>query len=514
VNFDRNATTDYDVIVVGAGLGGLSAAAACSRSGLRVLTIDAQSGPGGYAHAFDRGPYRFDPAVHVTSLAHQGEFLNEYLSALGALDAVEFLDLDEFYGVDLPGFQMTVPHGQEPFVDAHVRQWPHERAGIESLIKLCRAVFDESQQVGTRTSWRDLDAAVSGFPLMFGHRMSTVADIVNPLINDPGARTALTALWPYMGVPPSRLTFTGFCSMLMSMLDRGPSYCKGGFQSLADALAGVIESNGGILLYSTRVDKILVTDGRARGVRLTDGTTVRADAVVSNVDGIRTMRELVGAEQLPAGYLRRLDRLTPSWSAFVLFVATTLDVSQFAPAHETFVFDHWDHDQSERAIRSGRPGGMWMSVPSLVDPAMAPAGEHTVVFSTLASKDALPWTERKAEVETWMLDRLNALLPGISSCLTFCESASPHTLARYSGSESGAIYGWENTPRQSQPKRVRASTPIGGLLLAGHWTEPGAGSLRVILSGMRAAAAILETTDPELFSLLRASPPKRVTVAR
>lgn len=503
---DDGYSAEYDVVVIGAGLGGLSAAAACSRSGLRVLVVEAQDGPGGYAHAFDRGPYRFDPAVHVTSLAHEGEFLSEYLRALGALEAVEFLDLDEFYGVDLPGLHMRVPHGQEAFIDAHVQRWPAERAGIEEFVGLCRAVFDESQQLSTRTSWRDLDAAMTRFPLMFGHRMSTVSDVLNPLVGEPQARAVLSALWPYMGVPPSRLTFTGFCSMLMSMLDRGPSFCRGGFQSLADALAGVVAASGGSLLYSTRVEQILLTGQRACGVRLSDGTVVRAEAVISNIDVLTTMHRLVGPETLPAAYLRRLDRLTPSWSAFVLFAATSLDVREIAPAHETFVFDDWDQDRGEQAVRAGRPGGMWMSVPSLVDPEMAPPGEHTVVFSTLADRSARPWGECKAEVQAGMLARLDDLLPGIAENLTYLDSATPQTLARYSGSASGAIYGWENTPRQSQPKRLRAASPIGGLFLAGHWSEPGAGSFRVILSGLQAAAAVLQLDDPtDLFARLHAA---------
>lgn len=507
-------STDVDVVVIGAGLGGLSAAAAASRAGLRVLVVEAQNGPGGYAHAFDRGPYRFDPAVHVTSLAHEGEFLHEYLRALGAADAVQFLDLDEFYGIDLPGLQMTVPYGQDAFVDAYARRWPAQRAGIAELIRLCRAVFDESQQLSTRTSWRDLDAAMTRFPLMFSHRMDSLADVLNPLVSDPQARSALTALWPYMGVPPSRLTFTGFCSMLMSMLDRGPSYCRGGFQSLADALAAVVATHGGELRYGCRVEQILVGGGRARGVRLSDGTVVTADAVISNVDARATLQRLVGPQVLPAAYLRRLDRLVPSWSAFVLFAATTADLGALAPAHETFVFDEWDHDRSEQSVRTGRPGGMWLSVPSLVDPGMAPEGEHTVVFSTLADSSARDWASDKAGFQSVMLARLNRLLPGVADNVTFLDSATPQTLARYSGSTSGAIYGWENTPRQSQPKRLRAATPLPGLYLAGHWSEPGAGSFRVILSGLQAAAAVLDAPDPaELFAHLHRGRPTALATA-
>ncbi|KAA2262699.1 NAD(P)/FAD-dependent oxidoreductase [Solihabitans fulvus] len=493
------AAAEFDVVVIGAGLGGLSAAAACARAGRSVFVVDAQDGPGGYAHAFRRGPYRFDPAVHVTSLAHEGEVLYEYLRALGALDAVEFLDLDEFYGVELPGFRMRVPHGVDAFIEAHAERWPAQRAGIRAVVRLCQEVFEESQQLSTRTSWRDLDEAVRTSPLMFEHRLSTVDDVMDRFVTDGKARSALSALWPYMGVPPSRLTFTGFCSMLMSMVRRGPSYCRGGFQSLADALAGVVRAAGGLFRYGTRVTRIVIEGGRAAGVVLADGTLVRAGTVISNADATTTMHQLVGAQHLPANYVRRLGRLTPSWSAFVLFAATTLDLAELAPAHETFVFDHWDHDVSEAAIGQGQRGGMWLSVPSLVDPGMAPPGEHTVVFSTLARADCPRWGDRKVEFELGMLERLERLLPGITGTLTFLDSATPRTLCRYTGNQAGAIYGWENTPRQSQPKRLRCVTPLPGLLLAGHWTEPGAGSFRVILSGMQAAAVAIGAANQDDF---------------
>jgi prolycopene isomerase len=489
-----------DVVVVGAGLGGLSAAAALARAGRSVLVVEAQDGPGGYAHAFERGPYRFDPAVHVTSLAHEGQLLEVYLNALGASDAVEFLPLAEFYGLDFPGARLHVPHGVDEFVAAHARWWPGERAGIASFVSLCRGVFEESQDLGTRTSLRNLDEAARTHPLMFRHRMATVGQILDTTVTDGRLQAALSGLWPYMGVPPSRLTFTGFCSMLMSMLDRGPAYCRGGFQSLADALAGVVTAAGGRLQYGTRVVRVPVVDGRACGVVLDDGSVVAAEFVVANADAWQTLHDLVGTDHLPTGYLRRLERLTPSWSAFVLFAATTLDVAAAGPAHETFVFDSWDHDASEAAVRSGAPGGMWLSVPSLVDPSMSPPGEHTIVFSTLARYEPGPaWAGRKAAFQRRMLDRLERLLPGIGSTLTFLDSATPTTLARYSSNRQGAIYGWENTPRQSQPKRLPGSTPVTGLLLAGHWTEPGAGSFRVVLSGMQAAAKVLGATDQADF---------------
>jgi prolycopene isomerase len=164
------------------------------------------------------------------------------------------------------------------------------------------------------------------------------------------------------------------------------------------------------------------------------------------------------------------------------------------------LYDHWDHDQTWADVGAGRFGGMWLSVPSLHDDTLAPAGEHTVVFTSLMPYDiGEPWPAVKERMTEQAIDRVEQVLPGFRESLTFAEGATPATLHEYTGTHNGAIYGWANTPAQTQPKRLDQTTPIEGLYLAGHWTNPGTGCLRCLFSGLRGAATISGFDEPVAF---------------
>jgi prolycopene isomerase len=177
-----------------------------------------------------------------------------------------------------------------------------------------------------------------------------------------------------------------------------------------------------------------------------------------------------------------------------------LPLHELGVTAETFVYDHADHDATWADVTAGRIGGTWLSVPTLHDPSLAPEGEHLVIFTSLMPYDiGEPWSEANARVTEQMVDRVEALLPGYRDSITFIDSATPETFHRYTLAHQGAIYGWENTPNQTLPKRLPQQTPIDGLLLAGHWTNPGTGSVRCLLSGLGAAAIVAGHHDPIEF---------------
>jgi phytoene desaturase len=482
----------YDVVIIGAGLGGLSAGACMAKAGKKVLAVDRQDGPGGYAHVFRRESYIFDPAIHITVQGHEEQLLDIYLKILGVRDQVEFVPLAPLYGVDFPDGRFLLPPGAEPYIEAHAERFPAEKEGIRKWVELCMQVTRESQELTARLSLKELQEAARNFPTLFQYRTATSAAAVEDCVTDPRLRTLLTASWPYMGTPPSKLPFILLAAMLASMLDKGSVYCKGSFQTLADALAASLENSGGELLLNTRVSRISIDDGRVAGVELEDGQQIRAPMVVSNADATQTYDELVGSEHLPENFLRRFRRMTPSLSAFVTYSATSLDPSDLDIAHETFVHKQWDNEAIYQEVLEGKPGGMWITIPTLHDPSLAPDGEHIVTFTSLMPYDiGEPWADAAPRYTELLLDEVERLLPGYRDEITFLESATPLTFERITLNRRGAIYGWENILSQNVPKRLGQVSPVDGLFLAGHWTDPGTGSFRVIYSGLQTAMIAL-----------------------
>ncbi len=485
------AGDSFDVVVIGAGLGGLSAGACLAKAGRRVLVVEREDGPGGNARAFRRGPYTFDPAIHVTAQGFNIEFLSFYLSALGIADDVELLRAEDFFGVDIGGQRWRLPVGLDALKSYLAEQFPHEADGVRSFIETCAQTTRESQAPPPRVGLADLDAVKAALPMLFKYRRSTLADVLDEYVKDPLARAVCGAAWPYLGLPPGRLSFMAYSGALMALLDPGPLYVKGSFQSLADALARCIAEHGGEVILGNAVEAIELADGRVAAVRLEGGERVAAEVVVSNADARQTFERLLPAAALPERFVRRLGKMRPSISAFVLFSATKLDPAAHGLSHEHFVYPGADHDADYEGVLAGKPGGMWFSLPSMHDSSLAPQGEHIIVLSSLMPYETgEPWEQAKPRYMELMLDAAERVLPGYRDALSFADCATPATFQRYTLAEQGAAYGWENTPDQTVPKRLDFRTPVEGLFLTGHWTHPGTGSIRCLLSGAQTAAAI------------------------
>jgi phytoene dehydrogenase-like protein len=479
----------YDVVVVGTGLAGVSSAALLAHHGLRVLAVERGEGPGGYAHGFRRGPYLFDPAIHVIP---EAGFVRGLLGYLGVEDRAELVEVDALYGVAFPGLSERLPLGREPFVEAHCRLFPAEAAAFGRFFEVLSRVFREAAELPMKLGLADLGDAAARFPTLFRYRGATAGEVVDEHLSDPRLKALVTACWSYMGLPPSRLSFLHFCQLLNVIID-GSYYCRGSFQRLVDAFVAALERDGGDLVLGTGVTRIVVADGRARGVVLADGREIGADVVISNADPRQTFEQLVGAEHVPARFLGRLRRMRPSLSAFLVFAGSTLDFEAAGASHDNFVFGGWDHDRTFAGVLAGRPGGTSVNVPTLVDASLAPPGEHAVIVRALAPYDVgQPWRERKAGYADELLAACEQAYPGFRDSLTFSEAATPLVLERYSGNFQGACYGWEISPEQVGSQRASHETPVAGLYLAGHWAPEGAGSFRTMTSGVNTAQLVLD----------------------
>ena len=271
--------------------------------------------------------------------------------------------------------------------------------------------------------------------------------------------------------------------MLMSYLEDGAYYCRGTWQNLALALAEAIRRGDGEVLLSTQVRRILVDRRGVAGVLLQNGQTIRASTVISNADASETFEELVGAPHLPARFLRKLRGMKPSLSAFVLFLATDLDLKALGARHQMIRYNTWDHEAAYRSTLTGVPAGIGVDSPTLIDPTLAPPGHHLVIATSLIPYDVgASWREEKAKYSERMMDELEAMFPGLRAHTKMVEGASPRTMERYTLNLSGAIYGWEASPDQVGPGRLSHRTLIEGLFLSGHWTQPGGGIYAVALS--------------------------------
>jgi len=497
---------DYDAIVVGSGLGGLTAAALLAHTGRRVLVVERHDRVGGYAHAFRRRRYRFDSAVHVVGGCDESGLegpglVDRVLRAVGARERCEFVRLDPFYEADYPGLRLTVPGGLEAFVAAHASAFPAEEKGLRRLVQLCVDLRREAERAPDPSFVSDLVRLRKLYPTLVRHHRATLAQVMGESIADPRLAAVFATLWPFLGLPPARVSFLYWATMLTSYAADGAFYCRGTFQRLADALARGLEEAGGELLLRSPVRRILVSDGRVRGIVLENGQRIEAPLVISNADARQTFEELVGAEHLPPAFLPKLRRMRPSVSAFVVYCASTIDPRSHGLAHESFCFPSWDHDAHFRSTETGAPGWLTITTPTQADPALAPAGEHLYILTTLVShRSAHGWREEKGPMTERLLALAERRVPGLRASLTFVEAGTPRTMERYTRNTAGAIYGWDLAPDQVGPGRLPSLSPVTGLALAGHWTRPGGGIYGVVTSGVETARRVSGLPASELLA--------------
>jgi phytoene dehydrogenase-like protein len=239
---------------------------------------------------------------------------------------------------------------------------------------------------------------------------------------------------------------------------------------------------------------------------------VSAPIVVSNGDVLRTFEQLIDHEETPAAYLQRLSGFETSLSAAALYLGTDakleLDVGF---AHEMLVFDSWRIDDVYRRIMHAEPTSVTVTLPSKVDAALAPPGTDVVSIVSLAPYDLdPPWTvERATELQNGMIATAERVVPGLADHIALRIGAYPGTMERYTLNQRGAMYGWAQSPAQAVGYRLQNVTPVRGLYLAGHWSQPGGGVTICAVSGARVAQYLLEFErfDEMLTSLERLAPP-------
>lgn len=508
----------YDVIVIGAGIGGLFAAARLANSGRRVLVVDRHYVPGGNATLFRRKGYVFDVGLHYIGDAHEGGFFPTALEDCG-VRGLQFRQMDDdLEEVHFPDETFTIPRQLAVFEERLLERFPDEKKGITRYIRFLKQA-ERMQQADASGSKLKMVGGLVRSPLIAQYGMRTFGEFLDSCTKNERLRTIICAQSGTYAVAPSRVSSVLHAGLQNHYFRSGGWYPEGGGQELSDRLADAIEDQGGDVRLITEAREIIVENGRARGVRVFNKhfgeRTISASAVISNADLAFTFNELVPAHA-QTDKIKRYADYEMALPLFTVFLGVDLPPEELPWGNRNVWYYGSDDLEGEYAkLEAGElptDPFLYISTASLKDPdntELAPEGMSNLEVMTLAPRAGSAWgvpddapadhayadsavyQEKKALFEERILATFAKLYPEVHARIVFKESASPQTHRRYINSTGGGAYGFSALPSQFLHHRPGPSTEIEGLYICGASCRAGHGIVGAAMSGMQAARALI-----------------------
>lgn len=514
---------DVDAIVIGSGVGGLTAATALARSGKKVLVLEQHDVPGGWCHSFRLGGHQFSPGVHYVGELGPGGRMRGLFEGLGVADDMLFLELnpDGFEHCIIGDEHFRIPKGKERFAERLKQRFPAEARGIDGYLDLVSKVTGELQTAFLDKRKRAMATLPFRAPHLLLHGFRSLDSVLNSYVTDPVLKAILTLQAGDHGVGPKDVPAAVHMSIQAHYFDGG-WYPRGGGQAIPKAFYKQIRAHGGELRVSTAVSEILTEKNgagwRAIGVRLADGTEIRANTVISNADPHVTFERMLGRDKLSPRTAKALDKAKYSISALSLFLAADADL----PAMGADSSNYWytrtpnvqaGYDVCEQAtLDLDEFPGQFLTVTTLKDRTKGLGRTHTMESFVFVGWDAFKrWTHTKfgerpqdyADMKEAMTEKMlrgvDRIVPGLSKRVTFKELGTPLTNEHYCMSTRGNLYGTAKTRSQVGPFGWPIRTEIDGLVMCGASTVSH-GVLGASMSGLFAAASVLRCKSTELLT--------------
>ncbi len=508
----------YDVIIIGAGMGGLSCGAWLTHMGLTVLVLEQNVQVGGCCSSYQRTGFNFTPAASIITGATKKDGVFERLTKKLGIN-IPFISLDCGYHVHLPDFDYYLYSGGEhalgQLIDQLSRIFPHEAQGIRAFFaKLGKIYRQMDYATFFGNSPRDVAHLLLRCRDLLFNMGKGIMPFVDDFVTDPKLKTVLSINSTCCNLPPSQMSLLGIAGLLLEGGLSNP-HVAGGAIAVPEAFASYIRSGGSNVMLGAKVDTIFVVNGKATGVRvkksslaqeqgsgegITGTREFKAKYIVSNAAARQTFMKLVGSEKLPGGFNNKLSRQKPTPPFCALFLGLDMDLKNlgFIPAlhihSSTYDADEHFRNVETKIIDENAPAPFFrFQLAPLSDPSSAPQGKTAFVMHAIPAPVSGwedPGFEQKvAEV---MIKRAEKIIPGLSQKIMHQEFWSPVTMNKYLMCGTDASMGWALSPQQVGPKRLAQKTPIKNLFLSGHWTAPAVGVMSTVVSGLQAAKTVLE----------------------
>ncbi|NLN31508.1 MAG: NAD(P)-binding protein [Bacteroidales bacterium] len=478
---------NYDVIITGGGLGGLTAGAKLAREGKKILLLEQHSQPGGCATTFKRGVYTLEVGLHEMDGPSPGDMKNRIFSELEVTDNVQLLKIPEFYRFISSNVDITIPHDPVRAAELLRERFPGQEDGIDNYF-------------GQILKPRRKGAGGTSLPEM------SVGDWLDSIIDNEDLKLVLLGNLGYFSDDPYSLSMTYYNTAQRSYYSGGgASFIKGGSQMLSDHLARFIKTHGGEVLTGHIATGFVTENNAVKGVSFRNkGDRTKKELKAFAPDLVMNNAPGLFVSWLPEKYRARLtNELTgqkTGASLLTVYFGFNKNLAAIGNRHySTFIYDDSVRRQSDipENNQAGYDRRSFTFVDyGRIDSGLAPEGRSVgavCCIDYLSDWENLPqkdYHRRKEETAELFINRIEKILPGFREAVDYCEVATAATVNRYTLNPGGAVYGFARLP--SLPS-IDPSVLPPNVHIASAWGKTGGGFSGAIYGGYLCAFNILRS---------------------
>lgn len=481
--------SNKSLIIIGAGIAGLAAGCYAQMNGYRSQVFELHDLPGGLCTAWERKGYVFDGCIHYLFGSGAGQPFHRLWEELGAVQGRAMIDHEELMRVTAPDGRTFIAYCDPDRLQEHMTALSPADARLSQRLADGVRLFTRFDMSAMRQKPKSLMRPADGMALgramlpFVGAlaRWATVsAGEFGARFRDPLLTRAMALVFGWPEIP-----MIGALSVLAAMHTGNAAFPAGGSLAFARAIEQRYRQLGGQIHYKAQVEKILVENNRAVGVRLYDDSEHRADAVISAADGYKTVYDLLDGNYTHA----RLDRLYRGRMPIHSQVQVSLGVQRDLSREP-----HWVTYLLEQPLELAGEQRQEVGVKHYCfDPSLAPAG-HSVIEVMIRS-DYGYWQRiygrrlydsEQSQVAEQVIGFLERIYPGLGNQVEVCDVATPLSYERYTGNWLGSTCGWlltKQTMRMMIAGMANTLPRLGHFYQCGQWVEPGGTVPMAAISG-------------------------------
>lgn len=480
-NASINVQKSPNVIVIGAGIAGLTVAALLAKKGVDVLVLEKQSHVGGFCSTFSRKGYKFNTGVEDVS----GIWKNGAITRL--LEKLEISDINMFKKNTTHYFykkkRYAIPSELSQIIDLFAHEFKEERENIKRFFSEALLAYEEcyadTKKFGTPLPPELIYKtggikAILEYPSKYPHFYSWMNKSYKSKLDEffvnEDLKKILCALLVYIGTRPEETPArNGLAACVSYYLKNGYSII-GGAQKFAELLERYIINHGGKVKVNTKIQEILVKDGKAVGAKTNNNEVYYAPIVISNVNAKTTYVDLINNKHISNSFKNKIMNKKMSKSYFMLFLGIDLDLSKY-PILLKNLDENWEIVINSNVSRQMAPNNC-SSITVLVSEGIS--------YNLFPERNTKEYNVMKEKIEKDIINKISSYIPELEKHIIVKESATPKTFERYNDMPEGAVYSIDQSINTERPF---FKSPIEGLYLVGASVFPGAGVEAAVISG-------------------------------